>query len=137
MNYYETLLRDAYPQRGTKVGPEDYSCIRFAEYCREQTRSGRLTCVWFHVPNEGKRSFRQGSLQRSKGLTPGTADYVFLHSTGAVCIEFKTKTGAQSKNQRDFEDWCDNSSVPYFLVRSTEEAIALIEGIPALWSDPG
>lgn len=133
MNSYEDLLRDAFPQRGTRVGPEDAECLKYVDWLRKQSRAGWLRAVWFHVPNEGKRSWRMGALQRAKGLMAGTPDYVLLYDTGAVCIEFKSKIGRQSKTQREFEKWCRHEGIPYKLVRSAAEAIEYTLGMSVLW----
>lgn len=133
MIWSETILRDAYPQKGTKIGPEDYECIKFVEWLRSKTKAGSLRAVWFHIPNEGKRSYRMGSLQRAKGLVSGVADYILLYDTGCLCIEFKAKPNKQSKNQLDFERWCDHEGVPYIVVYSAEEAIAALEQETILW----
>jgi hypothetical protein len=129
----ETILRDAYPQKGTKIGPEDVECIKFVEWLKAQTKSGKLRAVWFHVANEGKRSYRMGSLQRAKGLIAGVPDYVLLYDTGSLCIEFKAGKNKQSKSQKEFERWCDHEGVPYLVVYSAAEAIAVLEQETILW----
>lgn len=133
MIWSETILREAFPQKGTKIGPEDYECLKFVEWLRDQTKRGKLRAVWMHIANEGKRSYRMGSLQRAKGLVAGAPDYILLYDTGSICIEFKAGKNKQSKNQRDFERWCDHEGVPYLVVYSAEEAIAALEQEAILW----
>jgi len=132
-SFKDTLLRDAIPQKGTRIGPEDVECIKFVQWMREQTRANKLRCVWLHIANEGKRSYRQGSLQRAKGLCAGAADYLLLYDSGAMAIEFKSKIGRQTDTQRDFERWCKHEGIPYHLVRSAAEARQLVLDTTVLW----
>lgn len=129
------ILRDIFPQKNTKIGPEDTECVAFVEWLRKATRSGNVHAVWFHVPNEGRRSWKQGTLQRAKGLCPGTPDYIFIWEGGSLALEFKSPSGNQTKGQREFEKWCAHENIPYHLVRSSTQAKDLIMGNDQIWFD--
>ena len=80
-------------------------------------------CVYFAVPNEAKRSLREGARMKKLGLHPGAADMVFLARTYACVIEFKTLTGTQTKEQREFEAWCVANGIRYRICRTVRDAL--------------
>jgi hypothetical protein len=72
-------------------------------------------CMILSIPNEGKPELI------ATGLYPGAADLLVIHYGRMVFIEVKTETGAQSANQKRFQQHCRDIEVPYHLVRSVEE----------------
>lgn len=76
-------------------------------------------CI-FSVPNEGKDAKEQ---QRKKetGLLPGVSDCVVLVPGVPIFCETKTQDGAQSPDQKKFENWVTKLGFQYIVVRSTEE----------------
>lgn len=82
----------------------------------------------FSVPNEaaGGNKIRQGQMI-TMGLKPGVSDLVaFIPSRGVTFIEVKMPTGKQSPAQVRFEERCKEFGVSYCLVRSVDDAMALI-----------
>lgn len=132
--FLDALLAPAYPKKGTKVGPEDKDCIQFANWMKEKIKKRELSCLFFHVPNEGKRHWIQGQLQKAKGLISGVPDFVIMYEQGSMLIEFKAKKGRQTTNQKHFERWAKREGIPYHLVWSADEAIDLIENTAILWA---
>lgn len=119
-----------------KLGAEDAEAYRFAQDLRQAAIGGRLLAVFTHPANElahmgktVKGVFRvavQAAVARALGLITGSSDYLFLHKTGALAIEFKSKTGRLTEGQADFRDWCGALNVPFHVVRSREEAIGVL-----------
>lgn len=121
---------------GFKLGPEDTEAYRFAMDLRAATLAGTLKAVWLHPANElgGQTTLRKGkrvatplaALARALGLITGASDYLFLHATGSLAIEFKSATGSLSPGQRDFRDWCEAQGVPFYTARSAALGCAIL-----------
>lgn len=119
-----------------KLGPEDAEAYRFAQDLRQAAIEGRLLAVFTHPANElagmgkvTKGVFRvavQVAVARALGLITGSSDYLFLHSTGSLAMEFKSATGKLTEGQSDFRDWCRALEVPFHVVRSREEALDVL-----------
>jgi hypothetical protein len=105
--------------------PETALTIEIADRLRRLTLDGRLRAVWFHVPNEGKRTRLQRLLLRMMGLIPGVTDFVFLGPAGGV-IELKAGDGKLSPMQIDFRTWCEVTGVPWACCRSWESVEAVL-----------
>lgn len=57
------------------------------------------------IPNEGRRSKKEGAQLKAQGLTPGAVDFFTFyqaHGFPGAFIEFKTKGGVLRDNQREF-----------------------------------
>ena len=124
---------DKHDVAGKGIGPEAAICIDFANWLRKETLSGRLRSVWFHVPNEGRRSMRQGRIMRAMGLIPGAPDYVFLCKNKTLAIEMKTRSGKLSENQRVFQKWCKKLKIEYVVCRSLAAAVETVTKTSGLW----
>ena len=83
---------------------------------------------YIHIPNEGKRSPREGARQKRIGLKPGVSDYLILDSPPAyperkgVWIELKRKGGKPTKEQFDFLVKAENRGYSVFCCEGGEEA---------------
>jgi len=85
------------------------------------------------IPNEG--TYKNKSIQ--KGTLIGCADFLFdytskfydvvinnyIYKYRNLWIEFKTKTGKQSKKQVEFEKFVESNGSKYIICRSAIEAI--------------
>lgn len=80
-------------------------------------------CVYFAVPNEGKRSKAEGARMKKLGLHPGAADVAFLARDRSCVIEFKTLTGSQTKDQKEFEAWCAANGIAYRICRTVRDGL--------------
>lgn len=85
------------------------------------------------VPNEGAGAggaIRTGRLITT-GLFPGVGDLiVWWHTDNGVRIgylEVKTKTGRQSPRQVHFQQMCEESGIPYHLVRSVWDVVKYMD----------
>lgn len=134
--YLIRLMGHASLSRGFKLGPEDREAYTFANDLRAAVLEGRLRAVWTHPANElgGMVTMVRGkprvpplvALARALGLITGSSDYLFMWSGGSCAVEFKSATGRLSPAQRDFRDWCALVGVPFHLVRSAADGLAIL-----------
>ena len=111
---------------------EDALSIHVADMMRKFTKDGAYRGVWFHVPNEGKRTDYAGAKCKAMGMIPGVTDFIFMWDGGHGGIELKVKKNPLTDTQEDFKSWCDDSGVPWALCRSKEEVYATLLGWGAL-----
>lgn len=115
-----------------RLKPEQKICVEFSNYLKEKTIEGKLPFIWFHVPNEfyrdklGKGGYF-GAILSSMGRISGVADYCFVGNGNSFFIEFKTKYGKLSENQEFFRQWCEDKGVEFFICRSAEDGIEIVE----------
>lgn len=82
-----------------------------------------------HIPNEGKRSKRQGRSLKKQGMVSGAPDLViWLHRghiangwPAVVAIELKTVTGTVSDNQTSFSQRLQELGHPWHVVMAATE----------------
>lgn len=85
-------------------------------------------CLIFAIPNEGNWMLQQ------VGLVAGASDLVIFHRTAAaaalpprvIFMEVKTPVGRQSGKQRAFEAHVRAMGLEYCIVRSLQEAQAVV-----------
>lgn len=95
--------------------------------------------LWFHnsYPEQrgllcynlnNSRNVIDGQMNRALGLVKGRSDMVYYSPAhGAIMIEFKTDTGIQSKEQKEWESRITNAGYQYHVVRSLTQFKTLIE----------
>lgn len=80
----------------------------------------------FAIPNGGSRNKLEAINLKRQGVKPGVSDVILLIPKGgfaSLCMEFKTKTGKQSAEQKEFQKQAENCGNKYVIVRSVKEAI--------------
>lgn len=80
----------------------------------------------FAVPNGGSRNKLEAINLKRQGTKSGVADVILLIPKGgfaSLCLEFKTKTGKQSQDQKEFQKQAENCGSKYVIVRSVKDAI--------------
>ena len=80
--------------------------------------------IFFSVPNGGKRNLTEAKILKAEGAKAGVSDLLLLHPNeecNFLAIEMKTKTGSQSKNQKDWQKGIENLGGKYQICRSVEE----------------
>lgn len=83
----------------------------------------------FAVPNGGSRHKIEAANMKRQGVKAGVADVILQipkKGFASLCLEFKTKTGRQSKEQREYQRQVEMAGSKYVVVRSVEEAIFVI-----------
>jgi len=78
----------------------------------------------FSVPNEAAYKNKKFILT---GLMQGVSDLIVVIDGKTLYFELKTATGKQSLKQIEFEETIKNLNQNYYLVRSLDEFIAIIE----------
>ena len=86
-----------------------------------------LRGLLFHVPNGGARSSREGSMLKKVGVVPGVSDLIFLYRGQAYFIEMKNEYGKQSTKQFVWQKKVEAQNFKYFICRTLESFIELIE----------
>jgi hypothetical protein len=96
------------------------------------------TCfLWFHntYPNErgllcynlnNSANKIQGNQNKALGLIKGRSDMVYYKNGKAIMIEFKTETGTQKPEQKDWEEIMTKQGFEYHIIRSFEQFQQLI-----------
>lgn len=80
----------------------------------------------FAIPNGGSRNKLEAINLKRQGVKRGVADVLLLIPKGgfaSLCLEFKTKTGKQSPEQKEFQIQAEKCGSKYVIVRSVKEAI--------------
>ena len=84
----------------------------------------------FAVPNGGSRHKIEAANMTRQGVKAGVADVILQipkKGFASLCLEFKTKTGRQSKEQREYQRQVEMAGSKYVVVRSVEEAIFVMK----------
>lgn len=76
---------------------------------------------------------RNGHMIRFGVGGPGGADLIGIFRGRFVAIEIKTPTGRQSGEQKTFETLVTSKQGLYVILRSVDEARALIQQLEATW----
>lgn len=101
------------------------SCKRWFDYQYSQ-----LAPLLFAVPNGGQRNAREAAIMKAEGVTAGVADMILLiprYGYSSLCIEFKTKTGRQTRTQKDWQKAAELNGAKYIIVRCFEEFVQSIK----------
>lgn len=123
MNRYRTFRE---PRR---LKPEESLQISF----KETLDLMKPRCLYLHIPNEGKRSPREGHILKRMGLTPGAPDWLLIwYSRMLRCkqigfLEMKSAKGVLSKSQVDFRQKCKANGIRYDIVRAVSDGIDIMK----------
>lgn len=83
----------------------------------------------FHV-NNNPRNKIDGARLKALGLVKGVSDLIFVCGDGSTAyIEMKTPNGTQSEDQIEFEKAITGVGARYFIVRSVDDGMELIESL--------
>jgi hypothetical protein len=92
---------------------------------RNLSFEGKLSGVWFHVPNEFAINSPSDIVALRKrhgiGMMNGAPDFVFLKNTESLQVELKTQTGKLSESQKKWQAYSERKGVPYVVARSWDE----------------
>lgn len=80
----------------------------------------------FAVPNGGSRNKTEAANMKRQGVKAGVADVILLipkKGYASLCLEFKTSTGRQSDEQKEFQRQAEACRSKYVVVRSVRQAI--------------
>jgi hypothetical protein len=68
----------------------------------------------------------QGNQNKALGLIKGRSDMVYYKKGKAIMLEFKTETGTQSKDQKEWEQRIKSEGFEYRIIRNFEDFLSII-----------
>jgi len=80
----------------------------------------------FAVPNGGSRNKIEAKNLKLQGVKSGVSDVILLipkKGYASLCLEFKTQSGRQSDEQKEFQRQVEMCGSKYVIVRSAAKAI--------------
>lgn len=83
----------------------------------------------FAVPNGGSRHKIEAANMKRQGVKRGVADVILQvpkKGYASLCLEFKTPTGRQSDEQKEYQRQVEMAGSKYVVVRSVEQAIRVM-----------
>lgn len=79
------------------------------------------------VPNGGSRNLREASNLKLMGVRAGEPDLILRLPEGAYWnLELKTDRGRLSPAQKKFREDCERLGHKYFIIKSVEQAAAML-----------
>lgn len=97
--------------------------------CVEYFRYKYPKYLCFSVPNGGLRNKITARILKAEGALPGVSDLILVLPNKTVFIEMKTKKGKQSEHQKEFECKIDQLGGYYFVCRSLDDFIELLNAL--------
>jgi hypothetical protein len=86
---------------------------------------------WNTCPHLRKRLFivhnnpkdkREGAILRALGMVAGVSDMIYLRDNQPpLCLEFKTETGKQQKEQKEWQTVAEATGAEYRIIRSMDD----------------
>ncbi len=112
-----------------RLQPEEKECFDFWCWYVDQKVKGNIKGIGTHVAHQvaNNRSPLFGHKLALMGKIRGIPDYLFIKSDKGLGIEFKAGKNKQSVSQQQIERWFSDEKVPYYLVKSKEEAIDALQ----------
>lgn len=84
----------------------------------------------FAVPNGGSRHKIEAANMKRQGVKRGVADVILQvpkKGYASLCLEFKTPTGRQSDEQKEYQRQVEMAGSKYVVVRSVQQAIKVVQ----------
>ncbi len=84
----------------------------------------------FAVPNGGSRNIIEAANLKRQGVKRGVSDVILQipkKGYASLCMEFKTATGKQSGDQKEYQRQAEIAGNKYVIVRSAMQAIQEME----------
>jgi hypothetical protein len=113
-----------------KLHPEDAEQIKVIEYARYKANQDARWNQLIHVPNEARRSWVQGKLQRLKGVRAGVSDLLLLCPNSVyhgMALELKIKPNKVTALQQKFLDDMQFHGYCTAVAWSGDQAISILE----------
>jgi hypothetical protein len=88
---------------------------------------------WSHFPSGEHRDVRTAAKLKAMGVQRGWPDFVLLDPSGRLhALELKRQGETLSDDQEAFQEWAIARGVPHSVVRSVDEALAVLDAWGAL-----
>lgn len=100
-------MKRGIPELPPPMEAEEQKCLM--QWARYNTAAHPELKLLYHVPNEGKRSYRAGRELKAQGLKTGVPDICLPVPRGkfaALYIELKRRKGGRTSEQQ--QEWIDN-----------------------------
>ena len=84
----------------------------------------------FAVPNGGSRHKIEAKNMKRQGVKPGVSDVILLipkKGFASLLMEFKTQSGRQSDEQKEFQRQAEMCGSKYVIVRSVKDALSAMK----------
>lgn len=84
----------------------------------------------FAVPNGGSRHKIEAANMKRQGVKRGIADVILQipkKGYASLCLEFKTPSGKQSDEQKEYQRQVELAGSKYIVVRSVHQAIRVVQ----------
>lgn len=82
----------------------------------------RLFCI-----HNNPKDKREGAILKALGLVAGVSDMMYLREgLPPLCLEFKTETGTQQREQKEWQAVAEATGAEYRIVRNMDEFCAAI-----------
>jgi len=110
----------------TPFSSEDTIQAAFIEQCLLNSRAIPELLLFYHIPNEGKRTMAQAMRMKGLGVKAGVPDLHLPVARGpyfGFWIEFKTATGTVSKTQKWWHTALREQGHHVVVCRTVEEAV--------------
>lgn len=104
--------------------PEDSIHKAVADHLRIRGASG---LVWWHSPNDGKRSFKSASRLKTMGMRRGVSDICALHAGKFYALELKAEDGRPTVEQLKFLSDVNEAGGYSCLCYGLDRAVAVLE----------
>ena len=96
--------------------------------------------TWFHnqhpslrgtmwLVHNNPKNGREGAILKGMGLVKGVSDISWLHGGIYYGIEFKTETGRQSPEQKQWDRAVTEQGGVYVIIRSFEEFCTFVQSV--------
>ena len=86
-------------------------------------RRAARNVYWCHVPNEGRRTPKQGAQMKRLGMSKGAPDLIVLCDGRACALELKSKTGRLTMAQVATRDKWRAAGGTYAVAYNIDEAL--------------
>ena len=84
--------------------------------------------MWYHVPGGGHMSVAMGAKRKRMGAKAGCPDiHIDMEGGRTFKIELKTEKGRMSEAQKEWKRNCKQLGIPYYICRSVDEVIEVME----------
>lgn len=90
--------------------------------------------MFFHIPNGGNRSIKEGMKFKAMGVIPGVPDMCLLSNATAYFFEFKSMQGKLSLEQIRWHEIALKLGYKIFIIQDYEEFKGVFEKI-AVWEN--
>lgn len=123
------LLRLLLPSLGKthqiKFLPEEKECFEFWTWYVEYKTKGKIKGIGTHVAHQvsNNKSPVFGQKLACMGKIRGIPDYIFIKEDKGLGLEFKVGKNKLSVAQLTVQGWFVQENIPYYEVRSKEEAV--------------